>query len=183
MCWGGNDFSEIALRYDGAVRWLIDGYNVIRRSPELGAAERKSLETGRQALCLLLSRAAQRGGDHFTVVFDGAGRGSSSSVAGVRVVFSSARESADRVLARMAAESGAVVSSDREVRQAATRAGAIAISADEFLSRLDSLPAREREPSERTDAAEEDRRGPKKGNPRRLGKKARAAARALRRLG
>jgi predicted RNA-binding protein with PIN domain len=185
VCEVDNDFSEIALRYDGAVRWLIDGYNVIRRSSELSAAERKSLEAGRQALCRLLSRAAQRGGDHFTVVFDGAGGGSSSGIAGVRVVFSSARETADRVLARMAAESGAVVSSDREVRHAAARAGAIAISADEFLSRLDSLPAHEHEPRERerADTEEEDRSGPKKGNPRRLGKKARAAARALRRLG
>lgn len=180
---GAINFSEIALRYDGAVRWLIDGYNVIRRSPELGAAERKSLEAGRQALCRLLSRAAQGGADHFTVVFDGAAGGSSSGIAGVRVVFSSARENADRVLARMAAGSGAVVSSDREVRHAAARAGAIAISADEFLSRLERLPWREREPSGEADAEDDDRSGPKKGNPRRLGKKARAAARALRRLG
>ncbi len=36
------------------VRWLIDGYNVIRRSPELGARERESLEAGRRALCELL---------------------------------------------------------------------------------------------------------------------------------
>jgi predicted RNA-binding protein with PIN domain len=183
VCEVGNDFSEIAPRYDGAVRWLIDGYNVIRRSSELSAAERKSLEAGRQALCRLLSRAAQRGGDHFTVVFDGAGGGSSAGIAGVRIVFSSARETADQVLARMAAESGAVVSSDREVRHAAARAGAIAISADEFLSRLDRLSAHEREPRERADTEEGDRSGPKKGNPRRLGKKARAAARALRRLG
>jgi uncharacterized protein len=183
VCEGSNDFSGIALRYHGAVRWLIDGYNVIRRSPDLAAAEKTSLEAGRQALCRLLSRAAQRGDDHFTVVFDGAGRGSSSAIAGVRVVFSSARETADRVLARMAAESGAVVSSDREVRHAAARGGAIAISAAEFLSRLESLPAREREPRERADGEGEDRSGPKKGNPRRLGKKARAAGRALRRLG
>jgi uncharacterized protein len=183
VCKGGNDFSEIALRYDGAVRWLIDGYNVIRRSPDLAAAEKKSLEAGRQALCRLLSRAAHLSGDHFTVVFDGAGGGSSSGIVGVRVVFSSARETADRVLARMAAESGAVVSSDREVRHAAARAGAVAISADEFLSRLESLPVGEPEPRERADTEEEDRSGPKKGNPRRLGKKARAAARALRRLG
>ena len=170
------------------MRWLIDGYNVIRRSPELGSRERESLEAGRRALCGLLSRAARARGDEFTVVFDGAGRGGSAEMAGVRVIFSSARESADRVLARMAAQGGAVVSSDREVRRAATRAGAIAVTAHEFLARLETRPrgvapgAQEAGDADR-DEPEHRAGGPKKGNPRRLGKKARAAARALGRLG
>jgi predicted RNA-binding protein with PIN domain len=169
------------------MRWLIDGYNVIRRSPELRARERESLEAGRRALCELLSRAARSGHAEFTVVFDGAGGGGTGRQAGVRVIFTSARENADRMLARLAAsEGGAVVSSDREVRQAATRAGAVAVTADAFLAQIETL--------EETGAwGEEDEgeptghgaggAGPKKGNPRRLGKKARAAARALDRLG
>ena len=173
---------QIALRYDGGVRWLIDGYNVIRCSPALSARERESLEAGRRALCRLLAEAARAGGDQFTVVFDGAGGGGASGMEGVRVVFSSARESADRVLARMAAEGGAVVSNDREVRRAAARAGAIAITADEFLPRLEAPPPSP-EWSEGRDDQDEGRSRPKKGNPRRLGKKARAAARALGRLG
>ena len=110
-------------------------------------------------------------------------------MAGVRVIFSSARESADRVLARMAAQGGAVVSSDREVRRAATRAGAIAVTAHEFLARLETRPRGvapgAQEAGDDADRDEPERRagGPKKGNPRRLGKKARAAARALGRLG
>ena len=106
---------------------------------------------------------------------------------GVRVIFSSARETADRVLARMAADGGAVVSNDRDVRRAASRAGALAISADEFLAQLEAPSASaDREAAESVE--EEDEAEPpssggiKKGNPRRLGKKARAAARALRRL-
>jgi predicted RNA-binding protein with PIN domain len=184
-----SNFEDIALRYDDAVRWLIDGYNVIRRSPELSSKERESLEAGRRALCVLLSRAAHARGDQFTVVFDGSGGGGSAAGAGVRVIFSSARETADKVLARMAAQGGAVVSSDREVRRAATRAGAIAVAAEEFLGRLEALPrsfatdADEAGDSVDKDALEERRRGSKKGNPRRLGKKARAAARALGRLG
>jgi predicted RNA-binding protein with PIN domain len=165
------------------MRWLVDGYNVIRRSPELIAAEGEGLEAGRQALCRLLSRTARERSDQFIVVFDGAGSGGSSGIAGVRVIFSSARENADRVLIRLAAEGGAVVSNDREVRRAAARAGAIAITADEFLARLDAASARGREQDEQADAADAGRGRPKKGNPRRLGKKARAAARALRRLG
>jgi predicted RNA-binding protein with PIN domain len=172
----------IALRYDAAVRWLIDGYNVIRRSAELEAHERESLEAGRRALCRLLAGMARASGDQFTVVFDGAGGGGSTGLAGVRVIFSSARESADGVLARMAAQGGAVVSNDREVRRAAGRAGAIAITADDFLARLE-LKAGSRPPDKDSEEEDEEPAGSKKGNPRRLGKKARAAARALGRLG
>ena len=171
------------------MHWMVDGYNVIRRSTELGARERESLEAGRRALCALLGRAAAVRGDQFTVVFDGAGGGGSMRAVGVRVIFSSARESADRVLARMAAKGGAVVSSDREVRRAATRAGAIAVTAHEFLARLETRPrgvapgAQEAGDDADRDEPEDRAGGPKKGNPRRLGKKARAAARALGRLG
>src|SRR5262245_49842502 len=58
-----------APRYHDLVHWLIDGYNLIRRSPELGARERESLEAGRRALCELLSRTARIRRDEFTVVF------------------------------------------------------------------------------------------------------------------
>lgn len=184
------DFRNIALRYHDRVRWLIDGYNVIRRSPELSSRERESLEAGRRALCELLSAAARARGDAFTVVFDGAGRGGSAALAGVRVIFSSARENADRVLARMAAaQGGAVVSSDRDVLRAASRAGAVAISADAFLARLEALPGAvppgEDEAGETRDRDEPEAgvAGVRKGNPHRLGKRARAAARALGRLG
>ncbi|MGI0037877.1 MAG: NYN domain-containing protein, partial [Nitrososphaera sp.] len=96
----------------------------------------------------------------------------------VRVVFSRAQERADDVLARLASAGVAVVSTDREVQKAAARAGAIAITADDFLARILAPPI--------PDRGEEDDDPlpvPKKGNPRRLPKKARAAARALKRLG
>jgi len=186
------------------MRWLIDGYNVIRRSPELSSREMVSLEAGRRALCDLLSATARASGDAFTVVFDGAGAGGTGSGrVGVTVVFSSARENADRVLIRLARQGGAVVSNDREVRQSVARAGAVVVTTDEFLARL----GRQRRAPDVSDAdapdaslldanlpdanlpaanlkdEEEAPRGPRKGNPRRLGKKARAARRALGRLG
>jgi predicted RNA-binding protein with PIN domain len=168
------------------MRWLIDGYNVIRRSPELSSRERESLEAGRRALCDLLSATARASGDAFTVVFDGAGAGGAGSGGpGVHVVFSSARENADRVLMRLAREGGAVVSNDREVRQSVARAGAVVVTTDEFLARLGAqgrAPAADL-PDANLKDEEETPRGPRKGNPRRLGKKARAARRALGRLG
>jgi predicted RNA-binding protein with PIN domain len=166
------------------VRWLIDGYNVIRRSPELRERERESLDAGRRGLCEMLGRVARARGDQFTVVFDGAGGGHSTGLAGVRVVFSSARETADRVLVRMAGVAGgAVVSSDREVRRAAARAGAIAVSSEDFLARVGAATETEDVEKDADDDEPTSRPGPRKGNPRRLGKKARATARALRRLG
>jgi len=170
------------------VHWLVDGYNVIRQAPELADRERESLEAGRRALCRLLSTAARASGDRFTVVFDGRREGGAGGGGGVHVVFSSARETADRVLARMATAGAVVVSSDREVRQAAARAHAIAITADQFLSRVrgtdrangpDSVP----DGTTDKDDGEASRPRTKKGNPRRLGKKDRLAARALGRLG
>jgi predicted RNA-binding protein with PIN domain len=168
------------------MRWLVDGYNVIRRAPELETRERESLEAGRQALCALLVQVARASADTFTVVFDGAQEGGRAGGGpGVTVIFSSARESADRVLARMAREGGAVVSNDREVRRAAGRAGATVVTTDQFLARLDHarrLPP-EAPPDPMDGDEEEPSRGPRKGNPRRLGKKARAIQRALGRLG
>ena len=73
------------------MRWLVDGYNVIRRAPELKSREQESLEAGREALCALLVQVARASADTFTVVFDGAqagGRGGGGS--GVTVIFSSA---------------------------------------------------------------------------------------------
>jgi predicted RNA-binding protein with PIN domain len=171
------------------MHWLVDGYNVIRRAPDLGERERDSLEDGRRALCRLLATAARASGDRFTVVFDGNREGGTSAGgAGVHIIFSSARETADRVLARMAAPGTAVVSNDREVRQAAARARAIAITADQFLTRVRGAE-RVSEADHAADGAsekdDEDLTRPrsKKGNPHRLSKKARRAARALGRLG
>jgi hypothetical protein len=169
------------------MRWLVDGYNVVRQAPELAALERRGLEAARAALLQRLAGAARRSGDSFTVVFDGAGRGGSGLGApGVRVIFSSAREDADRVLARLAREGGVVVSSDRAVRAAAGRAGAVSVSARDFLARLDApreAPAGETAPEDDDEEDGEARRpGPKKGNPRRRSKKERAQERVLGRL-
>src|SRR5438128_846568 len=94
------------------MRWLIDGYNVINRTTRLAAQD-----DGRQAFLNLLANAAQRSPrDRYTVVFDGQ-RGGSRSVAagGVTVIYSSAQETADDAIKRLAARDMTVVSDDREV--------------------------------------------------------------------
>jgi predicted RNA-binding protein with PIN domain len=163
------------------VRWFIDGYNVIRRDPELAGLDQRSLSDGREALLRLLARVARDSGDDFVVVFDGARGGHPPMPAGrVRVIFSRPPEKADDVLVRLARAGGdgaTVVSSDRAVQDASRRAHAAAVGADEFLAHALAGAA----PPDRDDAEDEPRR-PKTGNPRRLKRAERRSRRALDRL-
>jgi predicted RNA-binding protein with PIN domain len=162
------------------VQWLVDGYNVIRRDPELRAHEGESLEAGRKALLRLLAQASGAVGDSFTVVFDGARMsGGEASQGRIQVVFSRPPRTADdelMSLARRLREGAVVVSSDRKIQDAARRAGCPVLTAEQFLDGLTAAAGDDR------DEADDDRPREKRGNPRRLSKDARAAQRALRRL-
>jgi len=169
------------------MRWLVDGYNVVRRDPELRAREAESLEAGRRALLHLLARAPAARRDEFTVVFDGARISGGAPAAGrIRVVFSRPPATADDELIRLARQLGngaIVVSSDRKVQDAARRAGRAVLTAEQFLDALEApeTPPRSDPPDSKDDSDHEPARE-KRGNPRRLSKKARKAQRALVRL-
>src|SRR2546426_4811424 len=126
------------------MRWLIDGYNVIRCDPDRRAEEAESLEAGRTALLRLVARAARAGGDRFTVVFDGAPASRPAPAGGqVEVIFSRPPEKADDVLARLARQLGAgsaVGTSDPAVRDAAGPARRAGLNAGPILGTL-SPPA------------------------------------------
>ena len=162
------------------MRWLIDGYNVIRRDPDLRGRETESLEAGRTALLAMVARVARDLPDSFTVVFDGARRTGDAPGGGqVQVVFSRPPASADDELRRLAAtlrEGAVVVSSDRAVQDAARRAGAVALSAEAFLEAVETGS------SEVDDDADDEEEQPRRGPSHRLSRAARAAERALRRL-
>jgi predicted RNA-binding protein with PIN domain len=182
--------------------WLIDGYNVIRRDPELAGIDRKSLEAGRRELLRLVARVARGCRDEFLVVFDGARVGTTAPAAGqVRTLFSRPPDRADDVLARLARQHGAgaiVVTSDAAIQASARRARAAVVSADAFLERAvppgrGTAPdpdgvAREARPTQMADGADEadeedpERPSVKRGNPRRLSRADRERRRALGRL-
>ncbi len=184
------------------MRWLIDGYNVIRRDPALRAREAESLAAGRTALLHLVARMARASRDDVTVVFDGARMsGGGPSAGGVQVVFSRPPRTADDELIRLARDHGAgavVVSSDRKIQDAARRARCPVLTAEQFLRgatephRSSLRPPTEcsgpADPATTTPATtapattDDERPRDKRGNPRKLSKKARAAQRALRRL-
>ena len=165
------------------MRWLVDGYNVIRGDPDLRAREAESLEAGRTALIHLVAETARESRDDFTVVFDGA-RVTGGSPAGgrVQVLFSRPPRTADDELMRLARQHGPgaiVVTSDRKIQDAARRAGCPVLTAEQFRKGLSAEP----EPGPETKDEEEDPPPrEKRGNPRKLSKEARAAQRALRRL-
>jgi uncharacterized protein len=163
------------------MRWLIDGYNVIRRDPALSSRETESLDAGRAALLHVVAAVARTSPDTFTVVFDGARRaGGMASGGRVEVIFSRPPDHADDVLVRLAArwrEGAVVVSSDRAVQDSARRAGATVLGAEEFLAAITTPPGEDSGGDEEETVSRE-----KRGNPRRASKAARAAARARRRL-
>jgi predicted RNA-binding protein with PIN domain len=162
------------------LQWLIDGYNVIRRDPDLRAREAESLEAGRRALLRLLAHARGAAGDQFTVVFDGARvSGGNPSEGRIQTIFSRPPRTADDELMRLARqwrEGAIIVSSDRKIQDAARRAGSPVLTAEQFLEGLTA------EADEKRDEPEDERPREKRGNPRRLSREARAAQRALRRL-
>ena len=126
--------------------WIIvDGYNVIRQWPELAMLDRGDLQAGREALIHELRAYRQAKGHKVTVVFDGVEAGSFSETqemsGGVAVRYSRRGETADAVIARLAAEGGegsVVVSSDREVLAAARRGRAAGLPSPDFIARLEA---------------------------------------------
>jgi predicted RNA-binding protein with PIN domain len=170
--------------------WVIDGYNVIRRDPDLRSREAQSLEEGRRTLMQLVRKLASTiPRDEFVVVFDGARVANPAPTQGqVRVMFSRSPESADDLVIQIARQSrvgSVVVTSDRAIQQAASRARSAVVSAETFVARTARSAERRAEddsPDITQDDYADDRPAPKRGNPRRLSKKARATARALKRL-
>lgn len=171
------------------MRWLIDGYNVIRQDPDLRAFDAERLDAGRAALVRLVAQVARHlERDDFTVVFDGARVGGAAPPPGrVHVVFSRPPETADDVVMRLARQTGAggvVVTSDRRVQDAARRAGCTALGSPAFVeaARQRVHPAPRGDEAGEADEDEDDAPSPRRGNPRRAGRDARNEARALARL-
>lgn len=82
---------------------IIDGYNVIRRTPAFANAERISLEHGRAALLTMLAARYRPLADHIIVVFDGAGACETRTThLGIAQIFSATGCSADECIVRLA---------------------------------------------------------------------------------
>jgi len=172
-----------------AIHIIIDGYNLIRQSPALMAAEQKGLQEGRSALVAKLAAYRRLRGYPITVVFDGANAPANaarkSRVQGIDICFSPPGTTADTVIKQMAARERAkalVVSSDNAVAGYAESQGAAAVSAQAFESKLalaQGAAAVEEEPNDTTGWKPTTR---KKGPARRLSKAQRRRSHKMEKL-
>ena len=122
---------------------IVDGYNLIRQSPELSRIWDLDLEAARDALAERLTRYKRLHKHKITVVYDGAHWSASGRNAprarGIRTIFSRGGEKADDVIRRMVskeAEGKIVVTSDRDLARSVESAGAATIDSPTFEARL-----------------------------------------------
>ncbi len=126
-----------------AIHIIIDGYNLIRQSPELAGLDRQDLQLGRDGLVDILAAYKKLKAHKITVVFDGVAQpglyGSRDRAKGIAIRYSQGGESADDLIRRMARREKAkalVVSSDRAVMAAAESAGATVMDSAAFEDKI-----------------------------------------------
>ncbi|HKA23602.1 MAG TPA: NYN domain-containing protein [Candidatus Eisenbacteria bacterium] len=142
---------------------VIDGYNLILRSPAFRPDDRRDLATARDKLVNLLSWAVGRGEVEFVLVFDGAETGwgpqNPSKSGRITVRFSKPPQSADQLIQEIVEEledrgrAVTVVTSDLEVARHARTHGATVALSDLFAASL--FPERVTEDLARQRAAAE----------------------------
>ena len=123
---------------------FIDGYNLIRQSPELRRYDKEDLGKGREMLLKKLLAYQRLKQYTMTVVFDGWMEGHFSeghtNVGSIRVIFSRKGEKADDVIKRIAAGptgEAIVVTSDRDLAYSCSKFGCEVIPSMEFAERME----------------------------------------------
>ena len=126
---------------------LVDGYNVIQRGASFQSVRQKSFEAARHALITQLISRYRHTPHSVTIVFDGdAPQEQIIHQQRVRIIFSRAGESADSIIARLAAKARAegrdveMFSDDLEVQHAIKKAGGQAESTGQLTSHLNAPP-------------------------------------------
>ncbi|MBU0516440.1 MAG: NYN domain-containing protein [Proteobacteria bacterium] len=171
------------------MKLIIDGYNLIRRSPSLGPAFDADPETARRELIGLLALYRKKRGHTVTVVFDAAASvhlgAESSQEAGVRLVYTAQGQTADEAIVRRTARLGTgavVVTSDRELARSCERAGAEVMSSAEFEAHVYASLTDAVEPPEDDDEPRTRHDTRKKGPAKRAKKRDRQRRRKLQKL-
>ncbi len=166
---------------------IVDGYNLIRQSPQLQLLDAMDLQAGREALLELLAQYRSRSHHRITVVFDGWQRGdlkeSRDRYQGILIVYSRRGERADEVIKRLLnqeREGALVVTSDREIQGCAEQVKATWINAGQFELSYLHAPDGTTEPDAEADPAGRGTR--KKGPARRLPKSQRQRQQRFKKL-
>ena len=126
---------------------LVDGYNVIKNNEMFRLMELKSFEYARQLLIQQLANKYRQSSHRVIVVFDGADRHEQvMHEQHIKVVYSRYGETADKVIARMAAQARsegrdvAMYSDDEEVRHAVSEQGGNALTTSTLTRKLSAPP-------------------------------------------
>ena len=126
---------------------LVDGYNVIKQNTSFRAVEAKSFAAAREVLISQLVNRYRHTPHQVIVVFDGSGASEQvSHDRRVRIIYSRYGETADSVIARMAAEARAagreveMYSDDGEVRRAVAQQGGEVHTTGQLTSQFNAAP-------------------------------------------
>ena len=128
---------------------LVDGYNIIKNNSSFRAVESKNFAAARETLITLLVQRYRHTPHQVIVVFDGDGKDEQTySVQRVRVIYSRYDQTADSVIARLAAEAQQagreveMYSNDGEVQQAVARQGGGVHTVNQLTSQFNA-PSRD----------------------------------------
>ncbi len=126
--------------------YLIDGYNVIHKCPQLRALTRTNFEASRDTLIDRVARYCGLTSHHAKIVFDGCGRRQEPSLpecgtAGVEIIYSPGQHTADTLIERIVYSSAnrrdyIVVSGDRGIRDLVRGLGGMTMIPDSFLTEI-----------------------------------------------
>lgn len=126
---------------------LVDGYNVIKRAASFRAAHAQSLAAARAQLITLLVNRYRHTPYQVIVVFDGdAALEQTSHDRRIRIIYSCHGETADSVIARLAASARSagrdieIYSDDIEVQQSATLQGGTAQTTSQLERQMYAAP-------------------------------------------
>lgn len=122
------------------MKYIIDGYNMIRKIGSLRAHDVQSLEKGREALIMKLISFKLHSKADITIVFDGQ-KSSSSSQSGIKIRFSNLPNKADELIKKLVdqnkkAQETTVVSSDNEVMWYAKGCGCKVERSEDFYQKI-----------------------------------------------
>lgn len=134
-----------------AIHLIIDGYNLIRQSPNLRRYEEEDLDKGRKMLLKKLLDYQRIKRHEITLVFDGWMEGhfseSQGRVGGIKTVFSRRGEKADEVIKRLVSRKkgeAIVVTSDRDLGYSCSKQGCVIVSSPEFLAKMEFVECMDR---------------------------------------
>ncbi len=126
---------------------LVDGYNIIKNNSMFQYMEMKNRAEARALLIKQLRNLFMHTTNRVIVVFDGDGaREQVSHEDHIRIVYSRHGETADKVIARLAAEAKqtgrtvSMYSNDGEVRQSVVEQGGTALTTRQLTSQLTAPP-------------------------------------------